>query len=218
MKAPVKQVFCDFDGTITEIDAVDAILNKFANPQWKEWENLWRAGEISAHECLARQTKLIRATRFELLSFSRSLPIDPAFEELANACASRSIPLIIVSDGYDVVIQATLHRLGLSHIPFFANRLEWKMDGSLRLGFPHQRGGCEGGMCKCLMTERQRPKSSFSVYIGDGRSDFCVSQTMDMVYAKSDLAAWMRRENLPYRPFDGLADVVRDLFLTEIWV
>src|SRR5262245_30446467 len=118
-----KQVFCDFDGTVTSVDAVDAILNEFANDEWKEWETLWKVGEISARECLTQQVKLIRATREELIHFSLCLPVDPGFITLVETCRAHGIPLTLVSDGFDVVIEATLRRLELAPIPFHANHL-----------------------------------------------------------------------------------------------
>src|SRR5438105_2768469 len=39
-------VFCDFDGTITQIDGTDAVLERFALPEWRDWESLWRLVEI----------------------------------------------------------------------------------------------------------------------------------------------------------------------------
>lgn len=35
----VTDVFCDFDGTITRVDATDAVLDAFALPAWQEWSN-----------------------------------------------------------------------------------------------------------------------------------------------------------------------------------
>ncbi len=55
---PPAKVFCDFDGTITLIDATDAVLEEFALPAWREWEARWVAGEISSRTCLTRQVEL----------------------------------------------------------------------------------------------------------------------------------------------------------------
>jgi len=39
-------LFLDFDGTITRRDAVDAILEKFADPRWLAIEEDWKSGRI----------------------------------------------------------------------------------------------------------------------------------------------------------------------------
>ena len=41
-------ISCDFDGTITRSDTVDAILEQFALPQWTDVEAEWAAGKIGS--------------------------------------------------------------------------------------------------------------------------------------------------------------------------
>jgi len=72
----VTDVFCDFDGTITRVDATDAVLEAFALPAWQGWEQRWVNGEITSQECLARQVELIQADRETLAAFAANLPID----------------------------------------------------------------------------------------------------------------------------------------------
>ena len=54
------RIFCDFDGTISQIDVVDFLLNRLAGPSWNEIEAEWLRGEIGSKECLARQIPLIQ--------------------------------------------------------------------------------------------------------------------------------------------------------------
>ena len=42
---------CDFDGTLTLNDTVDAILEAFAEPEWTEVEAEWAAGRIGSRDC-----------------------------------------------------------------------------------------------------------------------------------------------------------------------
>ena len=39
-------VFCDFDGTITQVDVTDQILDQFAHPSWREIEQEWVLGRL----------------------------------------------------------------------------------------------------------------------------------------------------------------------------
>jgi len=43
-------ISCDFDGTITCADTVDAILEHFAMPAWLDVEAEWKAGKIGSRE------------------------------------------------------------------------------------------------------------------------------------------------------------------------
>lgn len=213
-------VFCDFDGTITLEDGTDAILQRFALPAWREWEQLWTHGEISSLECLSKQVELIRADRDTLVQFAGELVIDPGIIALAHDCKDRDLPLTIVSDGLDLVVETVLARHNLSHIPFFANHIVWKPCGHPALEFPNASPACESraGTCKCSITGVAHKRGVHSVYIGDGRSDFCVAEKMDVVYAKGALQMWCVTHDIPCRPFKTLSEVAEHLFPDELYV
>jgi len=48
-------LFLDFDGTISRRDAVDAILETYADPKWLTFEAEWSAGRIGSRDCLRAQ-------------------------------------------------------------------------------------------------------------------------------------------------------------------
>jgi len=54
------------------------------------------------------------------------------------------------------------------------------------------------------------------IYIGDGRSDLCVSRKADVRFAKGVLANLLASENLPFHRFDTLSDVAR--MLEKRWI
>jgi len=43
-------VFLDFDGTITQRDATDVILEAYADPGWLRIEEEWKAGRIGSRD------------------------------------------------------------------------------------------------------------------------------------------------------------------------
>ena len=210
------EIFCDFDGTITSVDGTDAMLEAFACPAWREWEDRWVRGEISSQECLARQVALIQVDRDRLVSFAADLPIDTGIVILAHRCAEYAIPLTIVSDGIDLLIEGVLRRHGLLHLPVFSNHLRWDESGMPSLSFPFAAQGCESGAgtCKCAIALPDG-RSTGTVYIGDGRSDHCVSPKVHTVFAKGALQGWCARQNIPYEPFQTLTEVAEHLFPQE---
>jgi 2-hydroxy-3-keto-5-methylthiopentenyl-1-phosphate phosphatase len=48
-------------------------------------------------------------------------------------------------------------------------------------------------------------------YVGDGFSDRCVALAAERVFARDGLAAYLRREGVPFEPFDDFHDVARAL-------
>jgi 2-hydroxy-3-keto-5-methylthiopentenyl-1-phosphate phosphatase len=208
------EVYCDFDGTITRIDATDAVLATFALPAWREWEQRWVRGEISSQQCLSQQVALIQADQETLIQFAADLPVDEGIIALDRQCAEYGVPLTIVSDGIDVLIEAILRRHGLLHLPVFSNHLRWDERGVPSLSFPFAAQGCESGAgtCKCSLTLPPAHSLSQAVYIGDGRSDQCVSAKIHTVFAKGTLKKWCDLTGITHTPFETLTDVVECLF------
>ncbi len=207
-------IFCDFDGTITCTDLTDAVLEAFALPEFRDWEQRWQAGEIGSQECLARQVALIRAERADLIAFARNFPIDEGILALDRCCAATGAPLTIVSDGVDLFIHTLLQQHGLSHIPVFANQLTQETHQKFSLAFPHARPTCvtRAGTCKCAIAFAPSLPAPTVVYIGDGLSDCCVAKSAQKVFAKDALLEWRQQRSLPCESFITLTQVARRLF------
>jgi 2-hydroxy-3-keto-5-methylthiopentenyl-1-phosphate phosphatase len=184
------QVFCDFDGTISVQDATDFILARFADPAWQDIEEQWKQGAIGSAECMQRQVALIRATRQQLDAALDEIEIDPSFPAFASYCRSQGIALTVTSDGVDYFIHRVLARHRLPPLPVIANQLRihgHNGDKRYRLALLFSQTACESGagMCKCRCV---RAAAGTRVYVGDGRSDFCVANEPELVFAKGNLA------------------------------
>jgi 2,3-diketo-5-methylthio-1-phosphopentane phosphatase len=220
-------VFCDFDGTISDRDVTDALLEAFALPQWRDIEALWRAGAMGSRECMRRQVELLRCSRREMDRLLDAMAIDPAFPDFLAACREANIPVTVLSDGIDYAIRRVLHNHGLNDLPVYANRLRLRAEGGFGLDSPHADPACpaQSGTCKCaLMRGLARPGTE-AVLVGDGSSDFCAAETAaDFVLAKDSLLRRCRALGLPHAPYATFRDVQRLLieperdgrFLTEV--
>lgn len=211
------EVFCDFDGTITRVDATDAVLEAFALPAWRDWEHRWATGEISSQECLSRQAELIQADRDTLVRFAAELPIDHGIVALSRWCAEHGVPLTIVSDGFDLLVETVLRQHGLLGLPVFSNHLRWDENGRPSLSFPFAAQECESGAgtCKCSLALLSGLSSSSTIYIGDGQSDRCVSSKIPTVFAKGTLQDWCELKGINYFAFETLTEVTERLFSKE---
>src|SRR5438045_3998070 len=92
-------VFLDFDGTISRVDVVDAILDQFADQAWLGIEQEWKTGRIGSRACLAAQLALVRASQGALDALLSGIEIDRGFLPLLDACGAAGIRSHIVSDG-----------------------------------------------------------------------------------------------------------------------
>ncbi len=200
------QVFCDFDGTITMQDTTDVVLRELAAPDWVSLEEAWVAGRISAAECMRRQVALIQGDDAALEAVLERIELRPGFQSFVRWCEAHGLPLVMVSDGVDHLIAHVLRRFGLDHLPVVANRLVGTA-GARRLENPWGASACAGGsgVCKCLIARAQERGSM--VYVGDGRSDFCVAEEADLLFARSTLAARCLERGLEFVPYETFDEV-----------
>lgn len=82
------KVICDFDGTVTPVDTTDALLARFALPEWEEVEEAWLEGRITSRECMERQIAMIRAERWELDAFIGAFKITSGFGNSSISAAN----------------------------------------------------------------------------------------------------------------------------------
>jgi 2-hydroxy-3-keto-5-methylthiopentenyl-1-phosphate phosphatase len=206
-------VVCDFDGTISTVDATDRILETYADPEWLDVEAEWKNGDIGSRECLSRQVALLRTGVAQIDELADTITIDQHFKSFANYCEKKGVQLIIVSDGLDRVIARILDRHELGHLPIYANSLMTTAPRVHRLASPHQDANCcsKAGTCKCAVVSDlidDDVAGPSILFVGDGQSDYCAAARMaDVVAAKSKLLTHMRAIGRDCVPFTTFADV-----------
>ncbi|HML34761.1 MULTISPECIES: MtnX-like HAD-IB family phosphatase [Sporomusa] len=201
-------IICDFDNTITSMDTTDALLSRFASPEWEEIERQWVAGHITARECMAQQIGMLDLNLADLHNFLDKISLAKGFKEFIAFVRRQKIDLTVVSDGLDYVIRHVLARHGLQDIPIIANQLRI-IESGYELAFPHSRENCGSGVCKCAAAASQSPV----ILIGDGCSDFCLASRAALVLAKRGLSleAYCRENSLNYLPYDDFYKIIRIL-------
>ena len=206
-------VFCDFDGTVSRCDIGYRLFRHFSGGENRELVSAWKSGDMSTRECLQREAALVKASADEIYHFLDQFYLNPGFREFADRCCSGGIPLTILSDGLDFYIDYVLRQHGLDRLPLIANRGSLE-DHRLSVSFPHVNRTCRRcGSCKGERMREFRTRGGpwRLIFIGDGRSDLCALPEADMVFAKHDLEAYCRANNVAFTPFDDFFDVTRRL-------
>lgn len=217
-KTPKAILFLDFDGTISRRDAVDAILEAYADPKWLAYEQEWRAGRIGSRDCLYAQMALVRATQKQLDALLDEIEVDEGLAALLEMCAAQQVPAHIISDGFDYCIHRILSRAGngltylmrgvricASHLIF--ERRYWRTE----FPFFHQTCGHGCATCKPAVMRLLNQTNAPAIFVGDGLSDRYAVESADLVYAKAKLAAYCREQSIEHTPYDSLADVAAHL-------
>jgi 2-hydroxy-3-keto-5-methylthiopentenyl-1-phosphate phosphatase len=202
-------VLCDFDGTVCQVDMCNEILDRFAG-DWEAIDRSYAAGEVGSRIAYGRIAPLIRASRSQMMDFIlQNERLDPFFPEFLIFCRRSKIDLKIVSDGLDLYIEAILRKHGLE-VEFFSNRLVFREDGRIEVGFPPASDECgRCGICKRSLLDHFRPGYDRIVYVGDGHSDICAAQTADQIFAKDVLYEKCMKNGTPCLGYDNFGDILR---------
>lgn len=209
-------IFADFDDTITRSNVTDTVLDRFADPLWREIQEDWLAGKLSAREVLERQMPLITAQPRDLDALIDSIEVDPFFGEFAKFCTAENHSLYVLSDGFDCWIERILQRAlsaydgSVKKISVFACGLNLEGD-KVAISFPYFPQGCVHGCatCKPALFERLKMGGDKSVVIGDGVSDLLLAKSADLVFAKNGLRKYCEREGITSHPFTDFRDVLQ---------
>lgn len=204
-------IFTDFDGTITQLDTQEYLLNKYAAPEWREIEEAVGRGEVSDLEALRKEMEMLSVPLAIPEEEIAGIPIDPSFPEFCRFCKEHGLPLTILSGGIDRFIKTILGKYRLATIPFHANSVEiannqWRIVPNPG---PKIRRLCNH--CKTYHLLRARSHFKYIVYIGDGNTDRCPATEADIRFARGNLAKFLDEEKIAYFPFESFEDVLRVL-------
>jgi 2-hydroxy-3-keto-5-methylthiopentenyl-1-phosphate phosphatase len=168
----------------------------------------WLAGTLGHRELTRAQCARLRVREPEALEFARGFRLDPRFTPFAREALGRGDAVMIVSEGFDFYVRDHLQREGLGDLPWAANRLVFKDDGSVEPEFPFADPACaECGNCKAQHVRRYRSRGYHTVLVGDGTSDRHGALAADAVLARGSLLDWCRAEGVPHRAFQDFGDV-----------
>ncbi len=216
---PSIHIFTDFDGTITREDLGDAIFRVFG--EFDTYYPRLQRGELTVPEYWKLLCASIKpeTTLEEMRSWASKQAADPAFAPFVRFCRDNSIPLTVVSDGFDVYIETVVERelmpilaegeQSTELLPRYCNRLLRSENGVFTPFFPGRDESCTCfcASCKRNSVLRTIPQNALIIYIGDGYSDFCAAEHADIIFAKKSLAAYCNKNHLPHYPYASFQDV-----------
>jgi len=204
------KVFFDFDNTITTIDVIDDMLERFSkDDHWVGLEERWRNGEIGSKECLKGQMAGVRIRKKALDAYLKTVGIDPYFKRLIKLLRLKNIGVIILSDDFDYIIGAILRNHGVRGLKVCSNTL--RIAGNrLKARFTLTNRACNKcGHCKKASLLANVGKDMTSVYIGDGLSDADAASHADIVFAKKVLHRQLEERSKKSVHFERLSEVYR---------
>jgi 2-hydroxy-3-keto-5-methylthiopentenyl-1-phosphate phosphatase len=202
---------CDFDGTITEEDVSFALLDVFAQGDWREWFEQYREHKITVGEFNTRAFSMVKATRAELLKVVRDkVRLRPGLQELVGYCRRRGFRFVIVSNGLDFYITAILKDAGLGGIEVHAAKTRFYQRG-LKVQYIGPDNIPLNSDFKEAYSRAFLKQDSRLVYVGNGPSDIAPATYARRVFARDGLLDGCREKGLECTPFNDFNDIVRGL-------
>jgi len=210
-------IFTDYDGTITQQDTVDLVLDTYGAPDWFEISRKLDAQGASNVERMTAEFEHLHATRDQVKALIREkVTIDETISELIDYARGRRWKFVVVSQGLRESVETVFEKYRINGVEWHANALGGP-DGNLHLDFVERGaikdGDCNDlcGVCKSGYIRRAKRQGYTTVYIGDGITDRCPATTADVVFAKRYLKKFMREKELPFTPFETFAEIRKAL-------
>lgn len=209
-------VLCDFDGTITQFDVTNYLLDKFTGLGWRETilKPYW-AGQITHLEVMQLCYRDLSTPQAELLEYSKGVPLRAGFERFVEFCREQSYFFSVVSGGLDFYIKAFL----TPDVPFYSylGRYDeaarhWQV--SLP-DWPSMNIAAKEDFKVRVLEElrQQHPADLPAVFIGDGRNDGPVAAHAEIVFAVkgSRLAQICAERGQPCTEFEDFGEIMAEL-------
>ena len=181
----------DFDGTVTERDTLDLVLQRFGDAEvYERAEAELDAGRMTLNDVISAEFATVTAPLDEVVAHVvEHARVRPGFAALARARQP-----LVVSSGFHELIEPVLEREGvLGSVELRANRVDALPDG-WRV---HYRVAAICEVCGEPCKRGDLPAGEVA-YAGDGHSDYCAALAADHVYATGSLAGFLDRRGVPY--------------------
>ncbi len=201
----------DFDGTLTEEDVSFALLDAFAEGDWRKLYEQYRQNKMTVGDFNTRAFAMVKASREELLRVAREgVKLREGLRNLVNYCQEQGFRFLVVSNGLDFYIKEILEDVGLGNIEVYAARTSFSPEG-LEVRYISPEGEVLKKGFKEAYTKLFLAQGYQVVCIGNGPSDYFPAALAQHVFARDGLLDICQEKNLNCQPFEDLNDVVLGL-------
>ncbi|HFJ9270452.1 TPA: 2-hydroxy-3-keto-5-methylthiopentenyl-1-phosphate phosphatase [Bacillus cereus] len=210
------QVFCDFDGTITNNDNIMSIMEKFAPPEAEEVKNKILSQELSIQEGVSRLFQLIPTNLHDdIIQFLiETDEIRSGFHEFIQFVKENNISFYVISGGMDFFVYPLLQGI-IPKEQIYCNETDFSAE-FITVKWPHSCDDhCQNhcGLCKSSLIRKLSDTNDFHIVIGDSITDLQAAKQADKVFARDFLITKCEENHIAYTPFETFQDVQAELKL-----
>jgi 2-hydroxy-3-keto-5-methylthiopentenyl-1-phosphate phosphatase len=198
-------VFCDFDGTITEADTLQAVVQHFLPASAGEVLADIGRGTISLRTGIERLIGALPSARADdIREFVNRQPLRAGFETFLLRMRERNMPVVVISSGMRFCVEARLapwrhllHRIYALDVALDQPRMRARIvDGNALEAVPK---------ADILLRYPVRPR----IVIGDSLSDQSMALQADITFARDRLLTFLHRRGSPAIAYRDFHDILR---------
>ncbi len=200
-------VFCDFDGTITAQESLEAVFKHFLPGQWEPAKQRILSKETTLREAVPALIESIPSEKCtEIVDFVSGIPLRPGLAELIDFLDDNKIPLVIVSGGIRKMVEIKLS--GLLERVYDVIAVDVDSSGPY-LSVNSRFAGGDELVDKAAVIDRY--DADKKIVIGDGLTDFNMARHADLVFARDALATYLENNAIAYTAWHDFFDVINGI-------
>jgi 2,3-diketo-5-methylthio-1-phosphopentane phosphatase len=211
---PAGVLVSDFDGTMTRHDFYQLVIESLLPPDTPDHWAEYRSGAITHFEALRRYFAAIRASEGEVLAVVDRMELDRELPAAVAGLGRAGWKVVVTSAGCDWYIRRLLAAAGVE-VEVHSNPGRFEAGKGLLMEMPRGSPYLSAalGVDKTAVVRRFLAGGRTVAFAGDGFPDEEPARLVpgDLRFARGDLADVLRREGLPFHPFDSWSEVARVL-------
>jgi 2,3-diketo-5-methylthio-1-phosphopentane phosphatase len=207
---PGRVLVSDFDGTMTRHDFYKLAIELLLPPETPDYWAAYRDGTITHFEALRSYFAAIRASEDEVLAVVNRMELDPELPAAVASLRRAGWSVVVTSAGCDWYIRKLLATAGVD-VEVHANPGRFVAGQGLLMEMPAGSPFWSAtlGVDKAAVVRRYLEEGRTVGFAGDGFPDAEAARLVpaDLRFARSDLAAVLRSDGLPFRAYETWSDI-----------
>lgn len=191
----------DFDGTITKKDFYWILLDDYIGQKGIDFYHEWKKSKKIGTEFLNTVFTWHTFTDQERLESLSKVEMDESLESLMELIKKLNGDFMILSAGFDYYINHVLKEKGLEDTHLITNKGDFKNDTFIME--PDNTSEFYSdvyGVDKGSVARYYKDKCKKLYFVGDSEPDYYAAIEADVIFAKTELAAILDKENRAYYP------------------
>lgn len=209
----------DFDGTLSSKDFYHIIIDKYMGDKGREFYREWKKTKKINVEFLNKIFGSINLSEKEIFDDIIQIPLDKYAKDFIDKVKKSNGDFYIVSAGTSYYIKILLEHMGIKDVQVISMEGIYSNGGIKITPDPNSEFFSEiFGLDKRKVIESIKKNYDYLIFAGDSEPDLDAAKTADLVFARSELAELLGKQNINFTEFSDFKQIEKDLIEKGILV